>query len=82
MIYIDAAHDYESVKRDAEIAQQKIRRDGIIVFNDYVMYDPFIGAEYGVVQAVNELLVRGGWDVIGFALEKSLFCDIAIQRSN
>ena len=81
LIYIDAAHDYENVKRDGELAQQKIKKNGLVVFNDYVMYDPFIGAEYGVVQAVNELLSRGGWQVIGFALEKNMFCDIAIQRS-
>ena len=82
MIYIDAGHDYDNVKRDGELSQKKVKRDGIIVFNDYVMYDPFIGTEYGVVQAVNELLAQGGWRVIGFALEKNLFCDIAIQRSS
>lgn len=82
MIYVDAGHDYENVKRDSELAQQKIKRGGVIVFNDYVMYDPFTGTEYGVVQAVNELLAQGGWRVVGFALEKCLFCDIAIRRSN
>lgn len=82
MIYIDAAHDYDNVKRDGELAQKKVERDGIIVFNDYVMYDPFVGVEYGVVQAVNELLAQGGWRVVAFALAKSMFCDIAIQRSH
>jgi hypothetical protein len=81
LVYIDAGHDYENVKRDGEIAQDKIRKKGIIIFNDYIMYDPFIESEYGVVQAVNEILNEGGWKVVYFALEKNLFCDIAIIRS-
>ncbi|WP_336816755.1 class I SAM-dependent methyltransferase [Burkholderia gladioli] len=80
LIYVDAGHDYESCKRDAEVSGRKIRRDGLIVFNDYVLYDPFGDGPYGVVQAVNEMVVGGGWRVVGFALEKNMFCDIAIQR--
>jgi len=45
------------------------------------MYDPFINSEYGVVQAVNKIVDEGGWKVTGFALEKNMFCDIAIQRA-
>ena len=81
MIYIDAAHDYENVKRDAELSQHALKADGTLIFNDYVMYDPFIDAEYGVVQAVNEFIVAGGWSVVGFALQHSMFCDIAIRRT-
>ena len=81
MIYVDAAHDYENALRDGELALKKIKDNGIIVFNDYVMYDPFIDSEYGVVQAVNELILREAWSVIGFAFETNMFCDIAIRRS-
>jgi hypothetical protein len=81
MIYIDADHSYEAVKRDALIASQKLKSDGILIFNDYVMFDPFFAnAPYGVVQAVNEMVVAEGWQVIGFALQRQMFCDIAIQR--
>ncbi|MCM2511256.1 hypothetical protein ACVCIC_04940 [Burkholderia glumae] len=44
------------------------------------MYDPFVKAEYGIVPVVNEMVVNQGWKVIGFALQKDMFCDIAIQR--
>ena len=81
LIYIDAAHDYESVKRDGELAQRKAKSAGIVVFNDYTLYDPLLGVEYGVVQAVNEILEKGGWCVTGFALDRVMFCDIAIQRA-
>src|SRR5271157_68875 len=80
MIYIDAGHDYESVKQDGEVAIRKIKADGTIVFNDYVLYDPFTDSPYGVVQAVNEIVVEGGWHVVGFALDKNMFCDIALKK--
>ena len=81
MIYIDAAHDYESVKKDAEVAGRKVKRDGILVFNDYIIWPGQHDEPYGVVQAVNDLVVHGdGWHVIAFALARRLFCDIAIRR--
>ena len=82
LIYVDAAHDYENVKRDAELSAQKLKDGGIIVFNDYIMYDHILGAPYGVVQAVNELVVSQGWQVWGFALQQHMFCDIAIRWPN
>lgn len=60
LIYIDAAHDYESVSRDAEIATTKAKRDGVLIFNDYVLYDPFIDAAYGVVPAVSTSFLAPG----------------------
>ncbi len=80
LIYIDANHDYDPVKRETEHAVRKIKDDGIIVFNDYIMYDHWAKIPYGVVQVVNELLAGGGWYVTGFALNHSMFCDIAIAR--
>jgi hypothetical protein len=82
LIYIDANHSYESVKRDARVASQKLKKNGILIFNDYVMFDHFANVPYGVVQAVNEMVVYDSWCVTGFALERQMFCDIAIQRDN
>jgi Methyltransferase domain len=81
MIYVDAEHTYAEVKRDAEIAVRKLAPQGILVFNDYIMYDPFQKADYGIVPVVNEMVVNRGWKVIGFALQKHMFCDIAICRA-
>jgi hypothetical protein len=81
LIYIDAGHDYENVQRDAELSQQKLKDEGILVFNDYIMFDHIRQVPYGVVQAVNELVVGGGWRVIALALHHDLFCDIALVRS-
>jgi len=79
MIYIDADHLYEGVKRDAEIAVRKLRPDGVLIFNDYIMFDYLSSAPYGVVPVVNELAVNAGWRVVGFALQPQMFCDIALR---
>lgn len=80
LIYIDAGHTYADVKRDADISTRKLTSKGVLVFNDYAMYDPFIKSEYGIVPVVNEMVVNQGWKVIGFGLQKHMFCDIAICR--
>lgn len=81
LIYIDAQHDYESVLADACLAAAALKPDGFLVFNDYVLFDSFIGEHYGVVQVVNDMVVNQNWKVAGFALEQHMFCDIAIYRS-
>lgn len=50
LIFIDAAHDYESVKQDVHIAFRAIKPGGLICGHDYH------SDGIGVVQAVNELV--------------------------
>jgi hypothetical protein len=80
LIYVDAAHDYDNIKQDAEQAVRMIKDDGVIVFNDYIMFDHVQHKEYGVVQVVNELVTASDWKVIGLGLQQHMFCDLAIRR--
>jgi glycosyltransferase involved in cell wall biosynthesis len=80
-IYIDAAHDYESVKADAAMAAARLKPGGILVFNDYIFWSHTESLPYGVVQAVNEMCVHDGWRVIAFCFQDSMYCDIAITRA-
>lgn len=80
LIYIDGDHSYEGVKRDAAQAIKKVKSDGLVIFNDYIMYDHLQGGEYGVVPAVNELVNETDWRIVGYALQHRMFCDIALQR--
>jgi hypothetical protein len=80
VIYIDADHSLEGVTRDACVSARKIKSDGVLVFNDYIIFDYLHGVKYGVVQVVNDFCVNRGWQVLYFALHKGMFCDIALCR--
>ncbi|MGC1888220.1 MAG: class I SAM-dependent methyltransferase [Stellaceae bacterium] len=82
LIYIDADHSYESVKEDGNLAKAKLADNGIIVFNDYIQFDYLAGVRYGVVRAVNELIIYDDWRVCGFSLQSAMYCDIAIRKQS
>lgn len=80
-IYIDAAHNYESVKRDIQVAKNKIKDDGLLIFNDYKMENQLTKNFHylGVCRAVNEFCIEEDWEFVYFALQKDMFCDVAIR---
>ncbi|MBI4058106.1 class I SAM-dependent methyltransferase [Candidatus Microgenomates bacterium] len=49
-VYIDAAHDYDSIKEDIEHWSKKVRKFGIVSGHDYFI---FKSGNDGVVKAVN-----------------------------
>lgn len=79
MIYINSDHSYNATKENAAVAMRKVRQDGVLVFNDYALFDPFSASYYGVVPAVNELVVNEGYRVVGFALQEQMYCNIALR---
>jgi len=79
-LYVDADHTYKSVKKDLNIILKKIKDDGIIVMNDYIMYDHITNENYGVIQAVNEFCVENNWELIYFALHPQMFCDVVLRK--
>ena len=61
-VYLDARHDYESVKRDLELWYDKIRPGGIFAGHDYLDGDLPQGV-FGVKSAVDEFFGSKGLDV-------------------
>ena len=80
VIYIDSDHSFAGVVRDANVATRKVKPDGILVFNDYIMFDYHYGVPYGVAPVVHDLCVNHGWQVAYIALQRDLFFDIALRR--
>ena len=80
VIYIDADHRYDGVKKDIDEAVRKISPTGTLIFNDYVFWSPTECAPYGVIHAVNELCVDQGWHATHFALGYYMYCDIAVRK--
>lgn len=79
-IYIDAAHDYQSVKKDLFQAKRTIKENGLIIMNDYIMFDHFTKEKYGVVQATNEFIIENNYEMLFFALHPNMFCDVVIRK--
>jgi hypothetical protein len=53
VVYIDAAHDYASVKAELELCRTIVKSGGLIAGHDYIRWAGPT-ARYGVVEAVNE----------------------------
>lgn len=80
-IYIDADHRYRAVWRDIAAAVSKVKADGYLLFNDYTYWSPLECMKYGVVEAVNEFLVRNnGWRLAFLSLSPRMYCDVALRR--
>ena len=83
VIYIDADHSYEGIRADLAVAIRKIRPDGWIVINDYILVDQ-LGARtpYGVIYATNAFMVEHRWAMQYFALQTSMYCDVVLRRAD
>lgn len=81
-IYIDGDHSYEGVTRDIAAAAQKVKHDGLLVFNDYTYWSHAELVPYGVIHGVNELCLREGWYLEYYTLDSLMYCDVAIRRMN
>jgi hypothetical protein len=82
-IYIDGDHSYDGVKRDADVSIKKIKRDGLLFFNDYKMGDhnhPDGFYPYGVIEVVNNLCLYNGFEMVGFGFHPQMYCDVTIRR--
>jgi Methyltransferase domain len=80
VFYVDAAHNFEAVWADLSVIKYKIKDDGWIILNDYVLYDILQGVHYGVIQATNRFMVEENWEMCFLALHDYMFCDVAIRK--
>ncbi len=82
VIYIDADHRYEFVRRDLVVARRKVRGDGWIIVNDYLMVAE-LGSTipYGVVHATHEFMLEHDWGMQYLALQTRMFCDVVLRPS-
>jgi hypothetical protein len=80
MLYIDANHRLEFVKADVAAALPRLKDSALLIFNDYILYSHEEGYLYGVVPVVNDLIVNGGYKVVGFCFDKRMYCDIALRK--
>ena len=82
IFYIDGDHTYDAVRRDLAAAIRKIRPDGFLVINDYVLVDQLgARAPYGVIYAVHEFMIEHNWALRFFALQTNMYCDVVLRSA-
>jgi predicted O-methyltransferase YrrM len=79
-IYVDADHSYAGVKRDIDEAKKKVKRDGLLVFNDYIFWSHREFMPYGVVQSVNEFCLAEDWELVYLALHPEMYNDVVLRK--
>lgn len=79
-LYIDGDHSYSGIQKDIAAAVQRVKRDGILVFNDYTVWSPLEVCNYGVLKAINELVNAGEWEFVYMAMHPWGYHDVALRR--
>ncbi len=83
IVYVDADHRYEFVKRDIDIAGRKVRENGWMIVNDYIMVAALEApVPYGVVNATHEFMLKNDWGMQYLALHTRMFCDVVLRPAH
>jgi hypothetical protein len=83
IIYVDAEHTYEAVKSELAVIRRKIKDDGYIIMNDYIMNEAGLSnGAYGVIQATNEFMIAENWELIYFAFQSYMYCDVVLRKAS
>jgi hypothetical protein len=81
IIYIDGDHGYDAVARDLAAAARKIRPDGYLIVNDYILTDQLHADQpYGVIYATNAFMLANDWALQYLALQTNMFCDVVLRK--
>jgi predicted O-methyltransferase YrrM len=65
-IFVDGDHSFEGVKRDYDLYQQKLAKDGILAFHDSRLFENgWTNADQGPVRLMNEIILPSNkWQVV------------------
>ncbi len=74
-VYIDANHSYEAAKEDIDLWWPKVKKGGMLSGHDYAVRPSF-----GVVQAVNEFLIKNNLSFSYLTVEEHIYDSWAIQK--
>ncbi|MDR1320080.1 MAG: class I SAM-dependent methyltransferase [Gracilibacteraceae bacterium] len=78
-VYLDAAHDFYSVKKDISVLINKVKDGGYIQFNDYCCGPLLAAWGYGVLANVNTFINNGSHKVKYFCLSPIGHYDIVTE---
>lgn len=81
-IYVDADHSYDAVVKDIQALTPKMKKNGIIQFNDYTRFDQYALMPYGVPNAVHEFMIANDYEMLWLCLHPMGFYDVVVRKRN
>lgn len=79
-VYLDTDHTYTTTERELNILKVKVKKGGIIAGHDYSVGNWIGDFRYGVIEAVHELCVLDGWEMIYVTFEANQTRSFAIRK--
>ena len=79
-IYVDTDHSYSTTMQELNTYESKIKSNGFICGHDYVMGNWSKLNKYGVIESVNEFLVKKNWKLVYWTSDFTESNSFAIQR--
>jgi len=82
VIYIDADHSYDAVKRDIELAYEKIKNGGYIMGHDYELNKDkcFHNWQFGTKRAVDEFCEKYNQSIIAKGMDGCVSFCIQVRK--
>ena len=81
-IYIDTDHSYSTTAQELSAYESKIKTNGFICGHDYVMGNWSKSNKYGVIESVNEFILKKNWKLVYWTSDFTESNSFAIQRTN
>ena len=64
------------------MAARKLKRDGMLWFNDFTVWSPAEMHDYGVPYVISELCHSGEWEMTTLTLHPLFYNDVVLRRRN
>lgn len=80
-VYIDTIHDYETTCNELELCHRKVKRNGFICGHDYTKYNVYSKMNYGVYDAVNNFMIKYGYELRYLTMEADELHSFCLTRS-
>lgn len=68
-IYLDGLHSLEGISADLAAFSDKVKPDGFILGHDYTNHAPALNSGFGVVEAVNDFVVKEDYHFLVMTME-------------
>ncbi len=80
VVYLDTDHKKDQLLKEIPLAIKLLKPNGILAFNDFIVHTEN-DTKYDTISVVVDFLYDNlDWEVIGFALDTYMYCDIYLRK--